>query len=269
MGIFGTGHSRISRRSALALAGGAAAGAALPIGARTRPARAADASGHQVFFGWVLGSTNIIAVALDLAEADADGARVVKAYVCDGLGAPDGIALWFKGSVKAGEELILTPPKGDEQLLIDAALPTAVTGAFTDKTGTTLRFASFRAIDGAGIYDVTLDDDFNYSGTSTDGSVLAAKAADGGKVTGTLTTTGGDVIDFSVNVLAVASEESLKTSGLPVAFRDFADVSIIPDSYVAVISPAGAFWLGRSGDIRGGSAGNNIIGLDMCEVVAR
>lgn len=35
-----------------------------------------------------------------------------------------------------------------------------------------------------------------------------------------------------------------------------------PDSYVAFAAPDGRFLIGRSGNVRGGSAGLNIIGLD-------
>ncbi len=35
-----------------------------------------------------------------------------------------------------------------------------------------------------------------------------------------------------------------------------------PDKYVAFASPGGRYLIGRNGDVRGGTAGNNIIGLD-------
>ena len=36
----------------------------------------------------------------------------------------------------------------------------------------------------------------------------------------------------------------------------------MPGEYVAVIAPGGSHWLGRSGNVRGGQSGLNIIGLD-------
>ena len=35
-----------------------------------------------------------------------------------------------------------------------------------------------------------------------------------------------------------------------------------PDKYLAFASPSGRYLIGRSGNVRGGTAGNNIIGLD-------
>jgi hypothetical protein len=36
----------------------------------------------------------------------------------------------------------------------------------------------------------------------------------------------------------------------------------VPDTYVAFAAPRARFLIGRNGDVRGGSAGTNIIGLD-------
>jgi hypothetical protein len=46
---------------------------------------------------------------------------------------------------------------------------------------------------------------------------------------------------------------------------EFAEDSPVPDTNVAVMSPGGVCWLGRSGDIRTGETGNHITGLDMSE----
>jgi hypothetical protein len=67
---------------------------------------------------------------------------------------------------------------------------------------------------------------------------------------------------FDVLSLARLPKSDLEASGLPSGFTDYADTSHVPDSYIAVISPGGAFWLGRNGDVRGGKPGNNIIGND-------
>lgn len=255
----------LSRRSALALAGGAAAGVAVPGLGRAAAQGAEEAAQQQVYFGWVLGSADIIAVAIDISAEDDKGERTLLAYVCDGLGMPDGLARWYKSVGTLEEQLSLTPPGGDEQLVISSIHPHSVTGAFTGKDGAARKFAAFRATDGAGIYDVILAEDLRYTGKSTNGSVLDAQATDEGRVTGTITTADGAEVSFSLSVLARLEEEALTEAGLSPAFLEFADVSIVPDSYVAVISPGGAFWLGRSGDIRKGEVGNNIIGLDMME----
>lgn len=254
---------RFTRRTAVKLAGGTAAGAVIAQKGYAPAVARQSGAAAQVYFGWVLGSTDIIAVALHADAPDANGARLVKAYVCDGLGFPNGIALWFKGTFTPGEPLHLTMPFGNDKLLIESLSPQLVSGSFTGGDNIARRFASFRAIDGAGIYDVTLDEQLRYSGTSTDGSTLSAQATEDGDVSGTITLSDGTEIPFSVHVLARQTPETLESHGLPPVFIDYSDVSIVPDSYTAVLSPGGAFWLGRSGDVRGGSAGNNIIGLDM------
>lgn len=266
MNVTGISRSRMSRRAALAMTGGAAAGVALTQrGIAIARQAAPKAAPHEVFFGWVLGSTDIIAVAIDASESDAAGDRVIKAYVCDGLGFPEGVALWFKGTFSPGSILTITLPGSEEVLTIDCLRTELAAGMFTSKSGETHRFASYRAIDGAGIYDVTLNEQLQYSGTSTDGSILDAQADQEGSVSGTITTADGREIAFSVHVLALFDESYLAAHGLPPTIKEYAGVSVIPDSYVAVIAPAGSFWLGRSGDVRGGKPGTNIIDLDQMD----
>ena len=159
--------------------------------------------------------------------------------------------------------VLLTSPGGRETLHIGHLDGYAVTGAFTDASGRTSRFAAFRATDGAGIYDVTLDEALRYAGRSTDGSELVGRAFEDGSVVGTIFAANGQEIPFHIETLARLSEEDLQAAGLPTDYRSYADNSLVPDSYVALISPAGLFWLGRSGNVRAGSPGNSIIGLDM------
>jgi hypothetical protein len=226
---------------------------------------------HSVFFGWLLGTPNIAAVAVDIGAPDDDGKIPILAYVCDGLGAPDGMAVWFKGSIdqstiiKPGGFEELTSPSGEETLAIGYVDDYGVRGTFTRGDSEPVRFATFRAIDGGGIYDVTLDEDLRYTGTSTDGSTLNASVLDDGYVTGTITTAEGEEVNFYVQAMALAPPEQLAEFGLPTAYTDFAEQSVVPGTYVAVISPGGAFWLGRSGNVRDGNPGKNIIGLDAAD----
>src|SRR3954467_13149642 len=69
-----------------------------------------QAQSQSVFFGFLVGTPRIAAVALDLGAPDANGQRVLRAYVCDGLGPPAGIAIWFRGSVtgEGSESVSLT-----------------------------------------------------------------------------------------------------------------------------------------------------------------
>jgi hypothetical protein len=70
---------------------------------------------------------------------------------------------------------------------------------------------------------------------------------------------------FTRSVLAKLDEAALTGAELPPVLLEFAEDSPVPDTNVAVMSPGGVFWLGRSGDIRTGETGNNIISLDMSE----
>ncbi|MGH2558316.1 MAG: hypothetical protein ACRDJH_04560 [Thermomicrobiales bacterium] len=266
----------LSRRTALRRLGGAAIVAVGASGGlRRAPASAQENVApvkKQVYFGWLLGSSDIAAVALEVGEPDEAGVRAARGYVCNGLGDEAGVAVWFTGPVdqavvdrKTGEHVRLSSPTGQETFLIGHLDAYAAAGAYTGADGRTYRYVAFPARDGAGIYDVTLDDNLRYHGMSTDGSELVAQAHADGLVEGTISTADGQEIAFHVQVLALVPEAELAAHGLPASYTQFAANSIVPDAYVALIAPAGVFWLGRNGDIRKGTPGNNIIGLDMCE----
>ncbi|MGH2588067.1 MAG: hypothetical protein ACRDJE_24365 [Dehalococcoidia bacterium] len=220
---------------------------------------------QNVYFGFLLGTPTIGAIAIDLAPADDQGLRVLRAYVCDGLGPPEGMAVWFLGDVPAQPApgtLSFTSAGGRETLAITAMNERGVYGAFTDATGATAHFVAYPTLDGAGIYQVTLDEALHYTGTSTEGATLDAQATSDGTTTGTITTADGKQIGFKVRSLALASPAELAAHGLPEDFRRFTANNQLPGEYVAVIAPGGSHWFGRSGDVRGGFPGTNIIGLD-------
>lgn len=224
-------------------------------------------TGQDVYFGYVFGREEITAVAIDASAPGEGGTRGVRSYVCDGLGQPDGLAVWFLGEVVpedlagVGTTTAITSASGNETLQIGTFVDEEVTGVFTAADGTESRFIASRAIDGAGIYEVTVSEDGGYTGTSTDGSTVEAEIA-GQFVEGTITTAGGASIPFRQQSLALASPAELADYGLSDRASDFADVNQLPGEYVAVVSPAGSHWFGRSGNVRGGQSGNNIIGLD-------
>jgi hypothetical protein len=226
-----------------------------------------------VFFGFLLGSPRIAGVAFDLGAPDKSGNRLLRAYVCDGLGVPDGIALWFKdpavvpSSVSSANPLTMTAVGGSQTLRITAITERGVHGSFTEGA-TTSPFVSYPAIDGAGIYQVTLDANLHYTGTSTDGAILDAQAAVDGTTTGTIKPADGPRLSFRSKSLALAPLVDLTAHGLPTTFPDYVDDNQIPGSYVAVIAPGGSHWFGRSGFVTIGSPGLQIIGLDKKDVTA-
>jgi hypothetical protein len=48
---------------------------------------------HNIYFGWLLGTSDIVAVAFDVGATNRQGERVVRAYVCNGLGGRTGLQL--------------------------------------------------------------------------------------------------------------------------------------------------------------------------------
>ncbi len=235
---------RASRRPPHTLSGGVAPSAALTHSSGEITGQPAD-TGQFVHFGWLLGTENIIAVAFDSSAMDTGGTRRVKAYVCDGHGNPDGVAIWFYGSITDGVATLLTSVDGNSTLVLDGSRSEVVTGAFTDVQGTTKRFASIRAVSGAGIYDVTFDNRLHSGGGAATGVVFDARATGDGGVTGSLIAADEETIDFTIRVRAQVTEAELSQQGMPPRFRDHSDARVVPDSYTAVVSATGAFWLGR------------------------
>ena len=58
--------------------------------------------------------------------------------------------------------------------IIHAINDRGVYGTVIEATGDTSQFVASAATDGAGIYEVTLDQNLRYTGTSTDGATLEA-----------------------------------------------------------------------------------------------
>jgi hypothetical protein len=228
------------------------------------------AGAPTAYFGWVLGTPEATGVAFDVADTGG-GKMDVKAYVCDGLGPPKGKAVWFKGSVDTsqtngvGQTASIESASKRETLDVDQFDDRLVKGTFTDAAGDRHQYVAYPARDGAGIYEVTLDEKLHYAGTSTDGSKLDAQADREGLVTGNLTTDAGDKIPFAIRTLALASPAELSARGLSAEYRKDVRNSLVPGEYVAVIAPGGTHWLGRAGNVRLGNPAAEIIGLDKKE----
>src|SRR5687768_13392143 len=99
--------NRTGRRTVLGglLAGGAAVlrGTGQPLRAVAAQSTPAAGEEHHVYFGWLLGTNELAATAFDFGAPDEAGAAPVRAYVCDGLGPPNGMAVWFKGTASEEE----------------------------------------------------------------------------------------------------------------------------------------------------------------------
>ncbi|MGQ0575169.1 MAG: hypothetical protein ACT4RN_13325 [Pseudonocardia sp.] len=260
----------VSRRAMLAGGGAALAAVGLAGCAGGGAAQAAPEPATDVYFGYVFGRPEITVIAFDIDPAAADGGRTFRAYVCDGLGEPTGLALWFTGMVDpakvAGIGTVVAVPSatGAQTLEIGNFIDSELRGTFVDADQNRHRFISNPATDGAGIYQVTASQDLTYTGTSTIGDKLEAKLS-GSVVTGTITTFAGATIPFEQEVLAFLSPDRLAQFGNSGAAVAFAGNSGKPGEYVAVVSPGGTAAYGRSGNVRRGSPGGDIIGLDASD----
>lgn len=256
------------RRITIVICAALSAGLLSTCGGDAKTDEEAKSKQAGVYFGWLLGTNEPAAVAIEVDKPDAKGMSKVRAYVCDGRGEPDGMAIWFTGPVdavattKPGANATLTSAGGNEDLVLEYVSQGRVQGSFKDERGKRRQFAAYPAIDGAGIYEVTLGKDLRYKGISTDGNELAATAEPSGRTSGTITTAAGKKVQFSVQSLSLATPAQLGARGLPTDYGKYAKVNQVPGEYVAVIAPGGSHWLGRSGNVRKGSPGAQIIGLD-------
>ena len=222
----------------------------------------------KVYFGWMTGTEDVAAMAIEVDPPDKTGKSKVRAYLCDGRGEPEGKAIWFAGPIDVaattarGKNATLASAGGKEDLALEYVSDRRVQGTFEDENGKRSQFSAYPAIDGAGIYEVTLDKDLNYTGTSIDGNKLEAKADKAGSTSGTIKTADGKEVKFAVQSLALATPANLSARGLAPDYGKYKQVNQVPGEYTAVIAPGGSHWLGRSGNVRGGSSGATIIGLD-------
>ncbi len=195
-----------------------------------------------IYYGKLSRTTDQLAMSLD--TPGADDARRVRVYLSDGE--PNGDIEWFPGSVSGGR-LDLTSASKNARLT-GAIDDTAARGTVTLADGSSHPFFAVPAGDGAGIYDVEVMGDGRYVGTSETGGRFVLRK-DGDAVNGTITTGDG-------------REVGLAAYDLTRVFDDYGVEGSVPDKYLAFASPGGRYLIGRNGDVRGGTAGTNIIGLD-------
>ena len=171
------------------------------------------------------------------------GASRIRVYFSDGLDGGD--IEWFAGAVNGGR-FDITSASGNARI-VGEVTQESVKGTVTVPGGRELPIFAVPAGDGAGIYEVEVTADGRYVGTSEDGARVEARK-DGDKVIGSITPrVGVPVTIFGYDLTHVFH---------------YAQEGSQPDRYLAFASPGGRYIIGRSGDVRGGTAGNNIIGLD-------
>ena len=201
-----------------------------------------ELSGAGVFVGGVAFTNNLVAIHFDRSDEDAMGMRV---FVTDGL--PNGTAEWFEGAAD-GDAFRFTSA-GGKATLEGTIEEFEADGTITLADGTTHNFFTRPAGDGAGIFAVTIGQDGAWSGESLDEkSTLTAKQT-GAYVEGEVVSGQGERYQFRHNDLS-RRLDYLRTGGWP-------------GTYLTIVTRQATEIQGRSGDIRGGKPGDDIIALDL------
>ncbi len=196
-----------------------------------------------VWYGKVAGGTDQFVMVLS--EPNPQGMRRLRVYLSDGEPEPEGDIEWFVGEF-AGDVFNLASASKNATMTGQFG-PEAAAGEIVLEGAPPRRFFAVPAGDGAGIYEVRVTPEKQYDGTSEQGGTLSLTQR-GDSVSGTITTPGGKEVPVAAYDLTQVFNYSVEGS--------------LPDTYLAFASPSGRYIIGRSGDVRGGTAGNNIIGLD-------
>ena len=195
-----------------------------------------------IYYGRVAMTTDKLA--FDIKDL-ADGRKQLRAYVSDAEPEPRGDIEWFTSPV-TGTTFSVTSASGGAK--IDGTIAAdGVTGNLTLPGQPARKYFAAIAGDGAGIYDVTVRSDRSHVGTSEEGGQLELTYKDG-MVMGKVTAPNGEAVDLLGADLTEAYKYGVEGS--------------LPGTYVAFAAPRGRFLIGRSGDVRAGHPGVNIIGLD-------
>lgn len=206
---------------------------------------ASDKPTPGVYYGRVALTTD--KMAFDIKDLGSNR-KMIRVYVSDGEPEPQGDIEWFTTGTNAvtGNAFTLTSASGSAKL--DGTIAAdGITGNLTLENQPARKYFAAPAGDGAGIFDVTVQPDRTHMGTSEQGGKLELKYADG-MVMGKVTAPTGEVLDLLGADLTRSYEYGVDGSQ--------------PGTYVAFAAPRARFLIGRNGDVRGGHAGLNIIGLD-------
>lgn len=195
------------------------------------------------YFGRVGFERDVVGVKID--SAGPPGTRRIRLYVSDSEPEPRGDVEWFSGQF-TGDRATVTSASGRARLRarVESGL---VSGTITFPGGRTRRFFALPAGQGAGIYDVTVTPEGRLLGTSEEGGRLTARQ------------------DGEFVVTTVTAADGRSWTNRPADLTRTLRYSIVgnrPDRYVAIVAPRGRFVFGRSGSVRTGTGGLNIIGLD-------
>lgn len=195
-----------------------------------------------VFHGRVARTTDRLNFEL---ATDPSGARLLRSYVSDSEPEPDGDIQWFAGPVP-GPQFALDSKSGDARIS-GVIADDGISGEIVLPDGVPRRYFAAPSGQGSGVYTVEVADDRRHTGTSEQGGKFDLRY-ENGTVMGVITSPEGEEFPMLGADLATA--------------YGYADEYSKPGTYVAFVAPRGRYVFGRSGNVRGGTYGNNIIGLD-------
>jgi hypothetical protein len=247
----------------------------LALGEQLRPQAAGLAQRQGTFVGVLEGTAGVDIIGIHVGVPDAKNRRVVRAYLSDGV--PGGYADWCSGTM-LGMKILMTSTSGHSTVALKLG-PHAATGLVTFSNGARHPFIAPLGTGGAGIYDVEVGDDGVMHGVSLAGDVLTAiksdvvvsNFGDGRPYELIITSPSGQTYEYLKHDLTTLSVAELLLVGMPATFATSGVRGLQPDRYTAVwlardhvaISGRSEILWGRSGDVRAGSPGLKIIGLDL------
>ena len=195
-----------------------------------------------VYHGRVAGTTDRLNFEIG---SDATGTQVLRSYVSDSEPEPEGDIQWFVGPFTGGT-FAMTSKMGDARITGNVT-DDGISGEITLPNAPPRRYFAAPSGQGAGIYTVEVAEDRRHTGTSEQGGKLDLRY-EAGTVMGTITSPEGQEFPMLGADLATA--------------YGYRDQFSKPGTYTAFVAPRGRYVFGRNGDVRGGTTGTNIIGLD-------
>lgn len=235
------------------------------------------------FITKLAGSEEVLVIVVSAPESD--GARTVKAYLCDGE--PEGDAEWFGGSITASEATYTSKNNVQSSLLLRFE-PAQVTGEVRLAGGARFAFVATAAAPGEGVYSITVNPNGTYDGISVAGDTLRAGTVAGGAlecdhnaIRGTVNTATGQVLVFGAHNMTTCTAAELTGRGHTPVFATSGRAGSVPDIYAAVVQRLGIDWVvyGRATTFPVRQqiippsarfvAGGNFIGLNMDDAFIR
>lgn len=193
------------------------------------------------YFGRVAFSR--IALGVKVYPPDENGVRRIRALATDSEPEPRGELQWFEGTIGIDDKFRLASATGNARLR-GTVESDFVSGTMVLSGGQIRKLFAAPAGEGAGIYDLTIDENGRMRGTSEEGGTLDVRP-DGLFIVGRVTTADGTRYPLRIGDLTL----NLR---YPIAGNE-------PGRYVAIVASRGRLIFGRDGDVRAGAQGLSVL----------